>query len=98
MMVNLILHLRKEYFDQVKSGEKTREYREATDYWTKRLGSGTIDKIIVYDRFPKKDDEERILIFPWNGYILTSVLHKEFGPEPIFVYAIKLQGDKDNDH
>jgi hypothetical protein len=90
-MSNLILHLRKEYFDQVKSGEKMREYREVSEYWTKRLGLGDIDKIIVYCGYPKKDDEDRILVFPWNGYTLTSVLHKEFGPEPIFAYAIKLR-------
>lgn len=91
-MSNLILHLRKEYFDQIKSGEKTREYRKATQYWTDRLGSGNIKQIIIYEGYPSKTDTDKILIFPWSGYILTSVLHKEFGPEPIFAYAIKLEG------
>ena len=34
-----ILHLvvKKKWFDQIKSGEKTIEYREEKPYWTKRL-------------------------------------------------------------
>lgn len=26
------------WFEEIKSGRKTHEYRKATDYWTKRLG------------------------------------------------------------
>jgi hypothetical protein len=33
----LFLILKKEFFDQIASGEKTIEYREATDYWRNRL-------------------------------------------------------------
>ena len=56
------------------------------------LESGNIKQIIIYEGYPSKTDTDKILIFPWSGYILTSVLHKEFGPEPIFAYAIKLEG------
>ncbi len=33
----LTLNLKKEWFDKIKSGEKTHEYREVKDYWTKRI-------------------------------------------------------------
>jgi len=33
----LIFHLKKEWFEKVKSGEKTHEYRVYNDYWKKRI-------------------------------------------------------------
>ena len=96
--MNLHLHVRKEYFDQIKIGTKDREYRKATNYWTKRLGSGNIKKIIVYNGYPSKTDTDKILTFPWNGYILTQIQHKEFGNNLVFVYAIKLQERFEDDN
>ena len=36
-MRTLILHLKREWFDLIKSGEKKEEYREQSTYWIKRL-------------------------------------------------------------
>lgn len=33
----LVFNLKKEWFDKIKSGEKTHEYREIKPYWDKRL-------------------------------------------------------------
>lgn len=33
----LTFNLKKEWFDKIKSGEKTHEYREVKDYWTDRF-------------------------------------------------------------
>lgn len=33
----LTFNLKKVWFDKIKSGEKTHEYREVKDYWFKRL-------------------------------------------------------------
>lgn len=33
----LIFPLKKEWYDKIKSGEKTVEYREVKPYWTKRI-------------------------------------------------------------
>jgi len=49
--MNLFLHVRKEYFDLIKSGKKTREYRKANDYWLKRLGSGNIERVIICEGY-----------------------------------------------
>ena len=35
----LIFTLKKEWYEKIKSGEKTVEYREAKDYWATRLYS-----------------------------------------------------------
>lgn len=36
-MRTLTLHLKKEWFDKIKSGEKKEEYRALSTYWIKRL-------------------------------------------------------------
>ena len=35
----LIFHLKKEWYEKIKSGEKMIEYREVKPYWTKRLSN-----------------------------------------------------------
>lgn len=35
-MSTLYLHLKKEWFEKIESGEKTVEYREKKDYWIRR--------------------------------------------------------------
>lgn len=35
----LIFPLKKEWYEKIKSGEKTVEYREAKPYWTYRIGN-----------------------------------------------------------
>lgn len=36
----IILHLKKVWFDKIKSGEKKEEYRKLNDYYIKRLAKG----------------------------------------------------------
>lgn len=33
----LTFNLKKEWFEKIKNGEKTHEYREVKDYWTNRI-------------------------------------------------------------
>ncbi len=42
----LTFNLKKEWFEKIKSGEKTHEYRVATDYWYKRL-------LVIEERYGK---------------------------------------------
>lgn len=35
----LTFNLKKEWFEKIKSGEKTHEYREVKEYWVKRLNN-----------------------------------------------------------
>lgn len=44
-MAELILQLKKEWFDKINSGEKTHEYREFKDHWIKRIMNKHIDRV-----------------------------------------------------
>lgn len=91
-MRSLTLPLMAIYFHQIKSGEKTEEYRLCTPYWQKRLYSpfGSYDQIILTLGYPKRDDAERRLVLPWRGYTIKTITHPHFGPEPVTVYAINV--------
>lgn len=64
----LTFNLKKQWFDKIKSGEKTHEYREVKPYWTKRFKKYTwlppfnpygdifIEFVLGY---AKKDEKEK---------------------------------------
>jgi len=91
----LILHVKKEYFDQIKLGEKTEEYRQIKPYWI-RLLSGLPGESIYYDfvmvllGYPPKYEKEKRIVFRYDGYTIKTIKHKEFGDLPVQVYAIRL--------
>lgn len=89
-MKTLTLNLKREYFEQIKSGIKTEEYRLCTPYWQKRLEGKTFDKILIKLGYPKNDEVEKIMEFPWRGYKKRKITHKHFGCNPVQVYAIEL--------
>lgn len=44
----LVFPLKKEWYEKIKSGEKTIEYREVKPYWTKRFNSKSgLDDIFI---------------------------------------------------
>lgn len=90
MVKNLILNLKNEYFQEIKSGVKKEEYRLCNPYWTKRLAGKNFSKVIIKLGYPKKDDKDKEIIFPWNGYKIKTISHKHFGSTPVKVFAIKL--------
>lgn len=95
-MADLHLALKGEYFDAIQSGTKTEEYRLCTPYWQKRLASpfGLYDRIVLTRGYPRRDDESRRLMLPWQGYTIKSITHPHFGPDPVTVYAIRVGTDK----
>lgn len=90
-MKSLTLNLKREYFEQIKSGIKTEEYRLCTPYWSKRLKGKTFDKIIIKLGYPKNSEIEKILEFKYLGYEIKTIKHKHFGSDPVKVFAIKLE-------
>lgn len=91
-MADLHLALKGEYFDAIKAGTKTEEYRLCTPYWKKRLANhfGLYDRIVLTRGYPAKGDESRRLVLPWQGYAIKSITHPHFGNIPVRVYAIKV--------
>lgn len=90
-MKDFTLPLNGIYFDQIKSGEKTEEYRLVTPYWVRRLEGRRYGRVILMRGYPKKDDAERRLVFPWRGCPIKTITHPHFGPDPVEVYAIQLR-------
>lgn len=84
----LTLPLNAEYFDAIRDGLKVEEYRLKTDYWRTRLVGRVYDRVVLTKGYPKADDVTRRLILPWKGFTEKVILHKHFGPLPVFVYAI----------
>ena len=56
----LIFSLKNEWYEKIKSGEKTIEYREVKPYWTSRL-------ISFYKENTEKDDNFHKYIVDWEN-------------------------------
>lgn len=68
-----ILHLplKTRWFNDIKAGTKTEEFRRVTDYWRKRLEGKDYDEIHIKLGYPKRGDESRTIKRKWNGYDRT---------------------------
>lgn len=96
-MSDLVLPVKREYFEQIKSGIKTKEYRLVNEYWSKRLsfrkarGLPEFKRVIITLGYPPKTDKDRRLVFPYRGFCEQTIKHKHFGIHPVRVYAIALE-------
>lgn len=88
MSKTLVLPLKAIYFDQIKAGTKTREFRLCTPYWQKRLEGGKFDTITLTKGYPARGDAERRMVMPYRGYRRITITHEHFGPDPVEVFAI----------
>ncbi|MBO9333213.1 ASCH domain-containing protein, partial [Achromobacter xylosoxidans] len=78
-MADLHLALKGEYFDAIKAGTKTEEYRLCTLHWANRLEDRTYDRIVLTRGYPRRDDADRRLVLPWRGYTVKTITHPHFG-------------------
>jgi hypothetical protein len=92
--MNLFLHVKEKYFNQIKSGEKKEEYRLVKPYWTERLNRN-YDGIYIFKGYPKKDSwsKDNFLRFPWRRFEIRMIKHEEFGEHPVQVFVIPLVRD-----
>lgn len=89
-MTDLVLHLKRVYFEQIRAGTKTEEYRDVTDYWTKRIENRTYDRVVLLLGYPESGDESKRIVRPWRGYTRKTITHEHFGGTPVEVFAIRL--------
>lgn len=89
-MSDLVLPVKRIYFDSIKAGCKGEEYRLQNEYWTKRLVGREYDRIVITLGYPKWNDWDRRLEFEWNGFKRISLTHPHFGPDEVQVFAIDL--------
>lgn len=92
MTETLTLPLKGEYFDQIRDGSKTEEYRLVTPYWEKRLIGREYDRIVLTKGYPRRDDASRRLTRAWRGFRQTTITHPHFGPDPVRVFAVDVSG------
>jgi hypothetical protein len=85
--MDLHLNLKGVYFDAIKAGTKTREYRLAST-WLRRLEGKTFDRVILKRGYPRSSDLERHLFRPWRGWELEMIQHPHFGNTAVVVCAI----------
>lgn len=89
-MSDLILALKREYFEAIRDGQKIEEFRLVNGYWKKRLEGRKYDNIILTLGYPKSGDESRRIVRKWKDvpFVVKMISHKLFGDEPVMVYAI----------
>lgn len=99
-MANLVLPLKREYFEQIKAGEKWFEYRLCNSYWKRRLFKvlgirceipREFDNVVLTLGYPSRNDESRRIVRPWRGFVIRTIIHPHFGPDPVQVYAIDVR-------
>jgi hypothetical protein len=83
------------YFDQIKAGTKTEEYRLTTPFWSSRLMFKEYTHVTLTRGYPKADDHSRRLTLPWRGYVVKTITHPHFGPNPVEVFAINVSLTQD---
>lgn len=62
---HLVLHVTQKYFDLIRSGKKTVEYRQVKDYWKRRIDGKRFSAIVISVRQATKFTDPEWLIFPW---------------------------------
>lgn len=90
MEKSLIIPVNGVYFDQIKAGEKTEEYRLITPYWGRRLVCRNYNAVVMTRGYPKGGGVEGVtrLTRKWKGWKVKTITHPHFGGDPVQVYAI----------
>jgi hypothetical protein len=86
----LVLPMKGVYFDAIRDGTKPEEFRRDNDYWRKRLVDREYDIIVLKRGYPKRDDDARVLVLPYRGYVRKTITHPHFGEAPVEVFAINV--------
>lgn len=82
----LTFNLKKKYFNQILEGTKTEEYREANDFWKKRLKDGMIPAVVeICLGYPDRGDlakrmwfrgkpiEMKVMSWEYDGDIIEGM-------------------------
>ncbi|MDK9790127.1 ASCH domain-containing protein [Vibrio sp. D431a] len=89
----LHLNLKKQYFEDIRDKTKSHEFRLYNDYWKKRLEGRDYDEIHIKMGYPKSDDYSRIVVRPYLGFEVKTIVHEFFDNVPTKVFAIRVNED-----
>lgn len=84
----LRLNLRRKWWELIRDGEKSHEFRLFTPYWKARLHGRKYDEVHVCLGYPALGDGSRTLRRMFIDAKLRKVKSEEFGPGEKMVYAI----------
>ena len=76
----LTFNLKKEWFDKIKSGEKTHEYREMSEHWCKRLGE-------LFEKSSGKNYFEKEMEKYWKETNITKHIFHQ-GAQAVIKFAL----------
>lgn len=96
-MSDLVLAVKRCYFDQIKAGVKQKEFRLVNEYWRKRLVGKEYERVVITLGYPRADDADRRVVFPYQGYDVEQRTHEHFGTDEVTVFAIKLYEIEDGE-
>jgi len=89
-MNDLVLHVKKVYFESIRDGRKSLEYRERTPYWEKRLQGRQYGGVQLHCGYPKAGDSSRIIRRRWKGFVEETIVHDHFGGRLVPVFSINV--------
>jgi len=84
---DLFLILKAEYFNKIKAGTKTSEFRLMTAYWLTRLTSKNWTHVTFQMGYASDAPRVRKKI---TGIEIVTIEHEFFGNQPVDVFEIKL--------
>lgn len=84
---NLFLIVKKQYFEEIKSGIKTKEYKLATDYFSKKL-IGRNYRTVTFQNVYSANSEK--LVLEYKGVDLEYFQCEFFGQNKVLVFSIAL--------
>ena len=87
-MAKLFMTIKRQYFDEIKAGTKTEEYRLVKPHWVNKLVGKEYTHIIFqngYSRNAPRIEAEYL------GYEVKNIKHEFFGNEDVSVFALKLR-------
>lgn len=93
--MDLHLNLKGEFFDAIRAGTKTHEYRLAAT-WLPRLQGKDFKRVILKRGYPRAGDLERTLVRPWRGYTVETRVVPTYGDSPVTVLAIPVHAEQED--
>lgn len=88
MTLQLTLHLKREYFEQIERGEKDFEFLLRTPYWANRLIDKKYKTVRLLCGYPKRGEKSREIIVRYRGWEPKIIKHPHYGKKPVRVFAI----------
>ena len=88
-MSKLFIIVKNQYFQDIVSGNKTREYRRYTPYWISRIVEREYTHIIFQNGY---NSAKRVQV-SYLGYEVQTLQLDFFGPLPIKLFILKISLD-----